>query len=209
MGERQGKDEASQDREPQDIKNLEQLLDQIGRAGHGGRQVTMEDIIGMIGRRSFGPLLLLAGVIIMMPLVGDIPGVPTLMAMLVILVAGQLLLRRDHFWLPQWLLKRSVDHDKLDKALHWMRPPARFIDRPLRPRLTFFTHDIGTYVTAGICAVIALAMPLMEFVPFSANGAGVALTVFGLALIANDGLMALLAILSTVMTFGFVIYMLI
>jgi hypothetical protein len=34
-------------------------------------------------------------------------------------------------------------------------------------------------------------MPLMDFVPFTANIAGAALTAFGLSIIARDGLMAI------------------
>jgi hypothetical protein len=49
------------------------------------------------------------------------------------------------------------------------------------------TRDAGTYVIAIACLAIAAAMPPMEVVPFSANGAGAALTAFGLALIAHDG----------------------
>ena len=41
------------------------------------------------------------------------------------------------------------------------------------------------------CVLTAAATPLMELVPFSANVAGIAVTSFGLALIAADGLMAL------------------
>jgi hypothetical protein len=37
-------------------------------------------------------------------------------------------------------------------------------------------------------------MPVMEVIPFSASGAGAALTAFGLALIAHDGLTALFAL---------------
>ncbi|WP_247639740.1 exopolysaccharide biosynthesis protein [Chromohalobacter moromii] len=50
----------------------------------------------------------------------------------------------------------------------------------------------GTYLVALFCFLIALAVPLMEVVPFSANGAGLALMMFGLSLMANDGLWALL-----------------
>ena len=39
--------------------------------------------------------------------------------------------------------------------------------------------------------VVALAMLGMEVVPFSANLAGIALTAFGLAVVAHDGLLAL------------------
>ena len=40
-------------------------------------------------------------------------------------------------------------------------------------------------------------MPVMEVVPFSANLAGIALTAFGLAVIAHDGLLALVAFAAT------------
>lgn len=46
----------------------------------------------------------------------------------------------------------------------------------------------------------------MELVPFSANGAGAALTLFGLGLIAREGLLVLVALALTVATFGLVAY---
>ncbi|MGQ0751395.1 MAG: exopolysaccharide biosynthesis protein, partial [Betaproteobacteria bacterium] len=64
----------------------------------------------------------------------------------------------------------------------------------------------GTYVIAGVCVVIAGAMPVMEVVPFVANGAGAALTAFGLALVAHDGLLAILAFGFTALTLGFVLH---
>lgn len=187
--------------------DLEQMLARIDKAEReGGDTTTMEDIVSEVGRRSFGPMLLVPGLVTLMPIVGDIPGVPIVMAMFVLLVAGQLFLHRDHFWLPHWILKRSVSRQKLNKSLKWMRAPARFIDRFLRPRLMGLTQGVGVYVIAATCIVIALTMPPMEVVPFTANGAGLALTLFGLALMANDGLMALVAFLSTVTTLGLVFY---
>ncbi|MDV6317708.1 exopolysaccharide biosynthesis protein [Chromohalobacter sp. HP20-39] len=64
----------------------------------------------------------------------------------------------------------------------------------------------GTCLVALFCFLIALAMPLMEVVPFSANGAGLALMMFGLSLMANDGLWALLALILTGGTVGGVAY---
>ena len=51
--------------------NLEQLIDQIADAEQqSGHQVSLEDVLSQIGRRSFGPVLLLVGLITMAPLVG-------------------------------------------------------------------------------------------------------------------------------------------
>lgn len=190
----------------QEPSNLEELLDRIDETTEGDDKVTMDDILDVVGRRSFGPMLLLAGVITAMPVVGDIPGVPGIMGVFVVLIAGQLLLRREHLWLPQWILNRSVEPDKISTALEWTYPVARFVDGWLKPRMTGLTHATGAYASAITCIVIGAAMPAMEVVPFSANFAGLALTAFGLALIVHDGLVALLAFGFTLLTFGFVVY---
>ena len=48
----------------------------------------------------------------------------------------------------------------------------------------------------------------MEVVPFSANGAGIVLTIFGLSLIARDGLLALIAfVLTGITAVGIALYL--
>ena len=167
----------------QQVSNLQQLLDRINGAAQQNNPVSLGDVMQMVGQRSFGPLLPLAGLITLAPVIGDIPGVPTIVGVVLFLIAIQMLFGRGHFWLPQWLLRRSLARKKLHEALAWLRPPARFVDRWLRPRLTRFTDGAAAYVIAAICAIIAAALPVMEVVPFSANVAGAALTAFGLALI--------------------------
>ncbi|MWJ27536.1 exopolysaccharide biosynthesis protein [Halomonas sp. ZH2S] len=192
---------------PNEPADLEQMLDRFSQAeGNQDKTVRVRDVVSSIGRRSFGPLLLFPGIITLLPVVGDIPGVPTVMAAVVFIVAGQLILGRRYFWLPNWLLDRFVEKQKFHKAIKWMRPPAKFLDRFLRPRLTVFTKGIGTYAIAIACILIALAMPPMEVVPFTANGAGLALTLFGLSLMARDGLLALLAFAFMAVTLGFIFY---
>ena len=189
-----------------DFTNLEQLIDHLDDATRDDKEVTLGRIIEAVGTRSFGPLLLVPGLIISAPIIGDIPGVPTLMAFVVLLVAGQLLFGRKEFWFPQWLLKRSVGRDKFAKAMSWMRRPARFVDKLLRPRLIYLARGPGVVIIAITCVIIAISIPPMEVVPFTANGAGAALTAFGLSLIAQDGLLALLAFIVTAATLGFVGY---
>lgn len=179
-------------------RNLAHLLTRLARAAPDGNRVSVEAMIDVIGRRSFGPLILLAGLVTISP-IGDIPGVPTLIAVLVLLIASQLIWGRSSFWLPGWLL-RSVSKARFRKSVAWMKKPARLVDRVLRPRLGVFVHGVAIRLIAAVCLLIALAMPLMEFVPFTATGAGVALTTFGLALISDDGLMALCALVFTLGT---------
>ncbi|WP_323843970.1 exopolysaccharide biosynthesis protein [Microbulbifer magnicolonia] len=187
-----------------EFTGLHQLLAHIDKTARDSERVSLEMVVTAVGLRSFAPLLLLVGLILFSPLSG-IPGVPTTMALLVLLVTVQLLLGRRHFWLPQWLLRRSISKDKLQKALRWLEKPARFIDRWLRPRLQFLVKRSGTYLIASICTVIALALPFMEIVPFSATIAGLALAAFGLALVAHDGLLALVAFVVTAVVLALIV----
>lgn len=177
----------------QPLHNLEQLLDRVGELTRHHERVSIEMVIEVIGSRSFGPLLMFIGITLFSPLSG-IPGMSFFMAVFVLLVAVQMLLGRKKFWLPPFILNRSVEHHKLQKALDWLSKPARGIDRVLKPRLTFLVHRSGSYGIAVLCVVVGLCMPLMELVPFSSSAVGLALLILGLSLVAHDGLLALLAI---------------
>lgn len=189
----------------QEPTNLEQVLDRIGQAHSEMDKVSLGAVLHEIENRSFGPLLLVEGLITFSPVIGDIPGMSALMGIFVLLTVGQMLLHRKHIWLPRRLLKLSIKQDKYCKALGWLRPLARFTDRLLRQRLTLLVRGAGAYLIAIVCAAIALVMPAMELVPFSAYSAGFVLILFGLALVARDGLMALIALTITIITAGLVI----
>ena len=190
------------------ITTLTQLIEKIAEVIEQRERISLDEVLDSIGTRSLGPLLLVAGLITLAPVIGDIPGVPTIIAILVLLVAGQLLFKREHLWLPKWLLKRSVSRQKMQKVLGWSRKPARFVDRYIHSRMPRLVEGKGQYLVALVCIVIALAMPLMEVIPFSANFAGLALAAFGLALIARDGALALVALAVVGLLFGFMVFQL-
>lgn len=201
---REGEDAASEEGEASSTANLTQLLALLERIERRNPRISVDDVLAAIGRRSFGPMLLVAGLITLAPLIGDIPGMPTLMALLVLLTAGQLLAGRRRFWLPGWLLKRNISRDKFDKALPYLKKPARWVDKLLRVRLPWLTGYWGSRLTALAGIAIALAMPPMEFIPFTANGAGLALALLGLGLVARDGLVLLIGFGLTAATFAIV-----
>ncbi|WP_309379983.1 exopolysaccharide biosynthesis protein [Cerasicoccus frondis] len=172
-------------------QNLCQLLDRLEDNASGCERVTLDTMFNAVGRRSFGALILLPGLIAMSPLSG-IPTLPSILGLLIVLIAGQLLVGRSHFWLPDAILQRSVDCDKFLRGISAIRPIARFVDRLIGPRLMLLTRGVSVYVIALICVVIGATMPPLEIVPFLATTAGAALTVFSLSLIARDGLLALI-----------------
>ncbi|MDQ7729595.1 exopolysaccharide biosynthesis protein [Halomonas sp. SpR8] len=185
------------------MQKLEQLLDRVGDLAHQNERVSIEMVIDSIGSRSFGPLLMLIGITLFSPLSG-IPGMSFFMGSFVLLVAVQMLIGRKNLWLPHFILNRSIEHSKLQKALAWLSKPARGIDRILKPRLTFLVHRGGSYAIAALCVVVGFFMPFMELVPFSSSAAGLSLLILGLSLMAHDGLLALLAIIIFSATFSLI-----
>lgn len=174
------------------LTSLEQLLDRLDEAQEGEQSVSFGSLLDTVGRRSFGPLLLLIGLILVSPLSG-IPGLPSTMGVAVFMLSIQMLLRRKYIWLPGWILRRSISGEKLARAARWMRKPARMIDRLVNRRLGFLVDGPASWLLALVCVLLAISLPVLEVVPFAATSAGAALTCIGLAMIAHDGLLAAIA----------------
>lgn len=108
-------------------RNLGDLLQRIAQVASDRDEVYLATIMDALGTRSFGPVLLLIGVILVSPLSG-LPGMPTTMGIGLVLISLQLVMGREAFWLPRWLLQRHVASHRLQGALEWLDRPARFID---------------------------------------------------------------------------------
>ena len=76
--------------------------------------------------------------LVLFSLLSGIPGMATIMAALILLIAVQMTFRREYLRLTHWLLARSIARTKFCKAIVWLRRPARCIDRWVHPRLVFF-----------------------------------------------------------------------
>ena len=181
------------------------MLTLIGGLADDGNEVTFEDVVEALGGRSFAPILLLCGLIILAPVVGDIPGVPTATGVLVLLVSVQLLMGREHFWFPAWIRRRSVKAGTIRKVTKKLRGAARFVDRLIRRRLIWLVSGRAIGVIAAFSMIVALVTPVLEMVPFSANGAGATLTAFGLALVGRDGVFAIAGFVFTAITTAIIV----
>lgn len=181
---------------PANRQDLDDRLDRVDELAEERDRVAVGEILDAWGRRSFGPLFLLPGFVMITPGAGDIPGVTILMGMVITLAAVEFLLGLDHVWLPQWLLNLRVSTSKMQTATEWLHPVASFLDRWTKPRMTQFVHRVWRVLIGLSCLAIGLASPFMELVPFSAVVGGTAVVAAGLALTAHDGVLALGAIFS-------------
>jgi hypothetical protein len=178
------------------------VLDRIEDCATGESKVRVERVMEAIGRRSFGPLLMSAGLLGMTP-VSAMPGAPSVIAVTVVLISGQLMIGREGFWLPRFLLRAQLPSHRLASAVKVARKPAAFVDRLVKPRLQVLTRPMADRAVAGACLLLAMMTPPLELLPFVAFFPSTAIATFGLGLTARDGVLILIGLLVSVAVLGF------
>ena len=180
------------------IENLSGLLDRICSLvdcdtvpAESVTTIRVRQIVDTIGRRAYGPLLLALGLFSISPLTA-IPGMTWASAAFTLLIALQLTFGLDRPWLPRGLLEAQISAGSLVKAVDALRPTARFVDRLLRPRLDFLARLPFVILIGLMCCAAALVTFPLGFVPFLPIVPGLAIVLFGLGLVARDGLLLLL-----------------
>jgi hypothetical protein len=175
-----------------DPSTIGDILDRLEACADENDRVTLGAVVGSFGHRSYGPFLLVPALIEVSP-IGGIPGLPTVLAGIIILFAVQMLFGRRNLWLPGFLERRSVGANRMRKAVEALRPLARRMDRWFHGRLERFTRGPMIRVAAGSCIVLACTVPPLELLPFASTAPMAAIAAFGLALLVRDGLLMLVA----------------
>ena len=184
-------------------KNVCGILDRLAEIGDENDEVSIGDIVGAFGSRSYGPVLLIPALIGVSP-IGGIPGVPTLLAVTLLLIAVQLVFGKTHLWLPGVIKCRSVEGEKLVNSAEDMEKVGKWMDKLFHGRLEMFTGPTAARIAAGVIAALCLAVPPLELLPFAVALPMAVIAAFGVALIVRDGLLMLVAFLGS----GFAFYIL-
>lgn len=165
------------------------MLDEIERRAResDGEPFRLDDLVEAVGRRSYGPLLLVIGLFAISPAT-VVPGLTWLAAVLTLLVAGQMLLGLKRPWLPRKALRTKLPREGSLTAIEKVRPSARRIDTVLRPRLAFLTQPPFVNLIALFVIAAALVTFPLSLVPLAPLAPGLAVVFFGLGMVARDGL---------------------
>lgn len=172
---------------------ISDLLEQIASRIEQDQSLSIGTIEAVAGRRLAGPLLFFPAMLVVSPL-SLVPTLPSFVAILTILVAVQIVLGRKTIWLPQKIRSARLSPERASKALGFIKPAARLLDRVSRPRLEILTAELGQRLVALVCILVALTMPPMELVPGASTTAGTVLAALGLSLTTRDGVLLLLAL---------------
>lgn len=161
-------------------------LDTLDHLADDGEAVSVGSIVDAFGARSYGPLIMLPALLELTP-IGSIPGVPTFLAVTIMLVAFQKMIGRPRPWLPRLITDRSVSAARLAKASDKLRPVAEWLDGVFQRRLKFMTRAPFSQIAAAMVIVLCLTVPLLEVLPFASSVPMVTIAAFGLAVLVRDG----------------------
>ena len=182
------------------------LVHQVKKQVEAGEAVSLELIQSLAGQRSAGPMLLLPALVAISPL-SIIPGLPTLVGINTILVAGQVAFGHETIWLPKWLKERELPAKHARKLLKFLGPASEVADGVAKQRASWITGPLMRRMGAGVCVLMGMIMPFLEFIPFATTWASSTVAVYALAITARDGLLAVawgglvLAVISTALAF--------
>jgi hypothetical protein len=159
-----------------------------GKVGDDDPMPMLGDLVALLGKRSFGIVLVLFGLPNLLP----VPGLPILCGVVVGVVALQMLRGHEALVLPRWLAQRRVKRRDLQNVLEKSEPVLRWFERVMRPRLLTLT-DVQAQRAIG-ALVMVMAVCLMSPIPIIGGiPPGIAVILVGLAMAERDGIVMLVA----------------
>jgi hypothetical protein len=149
-------------------------------ADAGPDGLTIRDIRDRMDERAFGLLILILTIPCLVP---ALYGVPQVLGIPILLLAGQILVGRKEPWLPEGVLKRRVPKAWLDRMADFATKRMGWFERLSRPRLGWLATGVGERLAAlfMIVATLTIVLPMTNTVP------SVALALLSVGLIQRDG----------------------
>jgi hypothetical protein len=152
------------------------LDDLLGR--EAPEQVTLGWLMGRLGGRSFGVVLLL------LALLGLLPGVSAVAGVLLVVPAFQMLLARPGPVFPRRVAARHFKAERLARVVRRVVPVLRWLERIIRPRWATPFGATKRVVGGG---VLLLAANLLAPVPLSNIAPTLVIGLIAIAYLEEDG----------------------
>ena len=160
-----------------------QILDELVAKAPDG-PVDLEWLLGNLDKRSFGLLLLLLGLLVI------IPGVATIATLALLFPAVEMMLGRRTPSFPSFVSKRQFDFKRFKRFTVMVRPMLQAIERISRPRRDA-RHDVIDRLVGLVVFLLAFSagwpLPLVNVIP------GMVVVMIAIAYLQEDGLLLTVA----------------
>ncbi len=168
--------------------DLEQTFLGTPESANSASLLTLADILGLAGERTFGFLLVVLSLPSALPI--PAPGYSTPFGILLLILGWQLMLGAPAPWLPPRLLQRSMPRPHAQKMIRSALPWLRRIELISRPRLRPICTSRGGRFLLGV-AVSLMALSMILPIPGTNTIPAMGIFIIGFGLLDDDGLISL------------------
>ena len=162
-----------------------------------GEMVTLAWVLDQLHERAFGLFLLILALPCCIPF---LYGVPQVVALPLLFIAGQMVLGWGKPWLPQKLGERQVATASLAALARRSDPWLRRIEAVSRPRLAALTRRPFDQLV-GV-ALLVFSAAILVPVPGTNTVPGIAVAIIAIGLLQRDGILVLLGLILGVAWIG-------
>ena len=164
-----------------------------------GEQVTLREILSVIGREGMLVFCILLALPFMVPV--SIPGVSTVFGLVMVLIGVGIMTDRQP-WLPDRLMRKRFPADRLRLALEKSAVWIHRLGRISRPSIPVLTHGMGMARVNGLMLVAGALLLMVPFslIPFSNTLPGLAILFLAIGMLQRDGRSILLGYTTVVLS---------
>jgi hypothetical protein len=161
--------------------------------GHAPAEVVpLSWLMVRLGDRSFGIVLILLAIL------GLLPGISALSGVLLIVPAFQMIMARPGPVFPRRVAARQIKTRRLGHMIRWIVPVLRYLERVIHPRwLTPF--EATKRVVGGV--VLLLGVGLLAPIPLSNVPPALLIVLIAFAYLEEDGLLLCAALVAALVLF--------
>jgi len=176
-------------------KKTSAILRDIIASCEGQGPMTVEQFLGKMGSRVHALAIFVLAIATVVA--GAIPGFSTIMALPIIFIALQMVVGRTTVWLPKNIREKTISAEQITNSLSRALPTLKWVERLLKPRLTFITSPIAQRILAllivGLALLLAMPIPGGNLLP------SFTISLLGLAILERDGVL----VIATLSILGF------
>lgn len=176
-------------------RSISHLLKKIALEHEKESRLQFGELVRELGDQAFGLIMILFALPSALP-VSVIPGISFIFGLPILFIAIHLLIGRRSLWLPKQLADRSIERGTLLDVVTKTRPYLMYVERLLKPRLTFFSTPLMERVHGVV--LLLLSVLLLLPIPFSNFIFAGLIILFGLGIAERDGLFLVSAYAGTI-----------
>lgn len=150
-------------------------------------KVSVASVLEAFHERGFGILIFLFTLPAAVPI--PMPAINTLIAIPIMILTWQQMVGRHTIWMPDKVLRGSIDKDLFQKTLDWSIPWVLRMEWLLKPRMGFMTQGAFSHLIgfAGLIMATCGAIPL----PLVNTAPAIGIAIMALGVLMRDGLAVL------------------